>query len=143
MADRFKFNQVAKKLKITTNRFLRGGIILAQKEMKENFKTESSKESGQMWPSLKYRTQPPPKLDLTSILKEQCLNNKPYIFGNKAVLTIDPLDSNKKFGSEHGYASFHQDGTPIMAQREFCTQSQDLTEKQVELLINELDRVFT
>jgi len=129
-------------MKVVERRFLQKGIELAQEEMKENFDTESNKETGSSWNGISYRDTPPPILDLSGDLKSEAIGNKPIIVGNTGTLTIDPIDERGK-----GYASYHQDGenqyrSETEFKREFVTQSKELENKQVSLLINELDRQF-
>ena len=146
--DRFGFNKALNEIKSqATPNFLLGAIKLEQEEMKENFESESA--NGDPWKELVYRNVPPPILDLEGELKSGAIENLPKIEGNKAVLIIDPIDSRGK-----GYAEFHQqDGSGETAtkgtgdygknvKREFMTQSPELDEKQKNLLINELNKVF-
>lgn len=142
MPNKFNFRQVAQKMRQVERRFLNDGIKLAQQEMKENFDSESNKETGESWNSISYRDVPPPILDLSGDLKGEALGNKPQISGNVATLVIDPIDHRGK-----GYASYHQDGENQYRsqgefQREFVTQSQDLENKQVAELIRILDNTF-
>jgi len=142
MADKFNFAAVSSALKNVEKDFLVKGIKLAQEEMKENFESESSAEGNKSWEDISYRDVPPPILDLTGELKNEAINGVPQISGNKAVLTIDPIDSRGK-----GYASYHQEGenqyrSKSEFQREFVTQSSSLTEKQVGLLENLVNNSF-
>jgi len=137
MADKFGFGDLARKMKTVEKRFLTGGIKLAQKEMSENFSSESSKESRESWADLTYRTEPPPKLDLTGLLKRSSIFGVPFIFGNKATLVINPIDSRGR-----SYAAYHEDGIGTNPKREFVTQSNELSNKQVNYLILQLDKAF-
>ncbi|MEO7531556.1 MAG: hypothetical protein ABIS69_09095 [Sediminibacterium sp.] len=139
--DRFGFNKI--RIDRVTKRFLTQGIKLAQEEIKQNFDTQSEQEHGKSWNSISYRNVPPPILNLKGKLKFIAINGKPSIVGNTATLTIDPLDDRGK-----GYASYHQDGINQFRskdnfQREFVTQSKNLENKQVSMLIQELDKEFT
>ena len=142
MASKFNFSAVQSTLKSVEKEFLVKGIKLAQEEMKENFESESSLEGNKSWEDISYRDVPPPILDLTGELKNEAINGVPKISGNKAVLTIDPIDSRGK-----GYASYHQEGenqyrSKSEFQREFVTQSTSLTEKQISLLESLVNNSF-
>lgn len=148
MASRFNFKDVEKKMRSeVVPGFLNDGINLAKLEFAKNFESESNSESNEKWSELSpnyYGRDPEdaPILDLTGKLKDEALNNRPVISGNKAILTIDPIDSRGK-----GYASYHEDGEnqyrdKVEFQREFVTQSKELDEKQKRMLINKLDKAF-
>lgn len=142
MSNKFGFSDIARRAKIAERNFLLKGIKLAQEEISENFSSQSSKQSKKSWNELSYRNVPPPILDLTGELKGDALGNKPQIFGNKAVLTIDPIDERGK-----GYASYHEDGinqykSKDEFQREFVTHSNELENNQVSTLIKELNNAF-
>ena len=142
MADRFGFNISSKQFKLAERNFISNGIKLAQLEMKENFEGETNSESGNAWNDISYRDFPPPILDLTGELKNEAIGNKPIIVGNSGTLTIDPIDERGK-----GYASYHQDGVNQYRSkdefhREFVTQSEELTNKQTNLLLNEFNLIF-
>ncbi len=152
MPDRFGFNKISRRMNSVNRDFISDGIKLSQEEMKNNFETESA--NGSEWEDITYRDVPPPILDLTSELKNEAVNNTPSLnIGDNiaiGILTIDPIDPKKG----KGYAEFHQqDGTGDTAtkgsgdygrnkMREFCTQSSELDEKQVNLLITKLDKAF-
>lgn len=129
-------------MKSVETTFIRNGIELAREEMLENFESQSSKESGQLWPELSYRYEPPTKLDLTGELKNEVATSRPNVSGNKGVLVIDPIDEKGR-----GYASYHEDGVNQYKdkeefQREFVTQSSELAEKQVRLLETLINNQF-
>ena len=142
MANRFNFSEIKNRMVSVERDFLTKAIDLAKEEIKENFESQSSLESGKSWPELSYREEPPPRLQLTGELMQESLNNKPTIIGNQAILSIDPIDKRGK-----GYASYHEDGENQYKEKEefqseFVTQSKELENKQVELLIRELNKVF-
>lgn len=137
------FDRVIRKMQSIENKFLRKGMKLAQKEFKQNFDGETNSETKENWAVLE-RGEPPPKLDVDGLLKANTIS-----FGNvsfypkKAILLIDPIDSRGR-----GYAAYHQDGINQYKskkdfQREFVTQSEDLTIKQVELLENTTEDAFS
>lgn len=122
--------------------FLTKGVKLAQREFEHNFESESNSESYETWNDV-VRDVPPPILDVTGKLKNEATTNIPILSKGKAVLTINPIDER---GRE--YASYHQDGenqyrSKEEFQREFVTQSEELTQKQVNLLEREADKFFS
>lgn len=117
--------------------FLRGAIVLARKEFKRNFDTETDTESKKRWDAV-LRGYPPPILDVTGELRAQAISGGVLKFTiNSAHLTIDPLDERGR-----GYASYHQDGTPKMHQRRFVTQSESLSKLQQNLLDKTFGEIF-
>jgi len=138
MGSKLGFGEVAMRIKKVERAFLQQGIKLAQQEFKSNFDSESNAESNEAWEDLTYRDVPPPILDLTGELKNQTTEGIPEISDGKAVLTIDPIDPKKG----KGYADYHEDGIGRNKKREFVTQSNQLTDKQTELLTELIDKAF-
>jgi len=130
------FDKLIKNLPVIKRRFLINGIKLAQKEMKKNFDGEVNSESGEMWEDVK-RPVPPKILIETGSMKSETQNNQPAISENKAVLTIDPMDSRGR-----SYAAYHQEhpskGRNI--QREFVTQSMSLDREQLQELKDQVEK---
>jgi hypothetical protein len=144
--SKFNFRQVQSKLKRIERDFIANGIELARREMLDNIRNQSSKESGQPYPELTYlldwKPKNPPRLVLTRALLDEIIFNRPVILGNKGILTIDPIDERGK-----GYASYHQDGENQFKskedfQAEFVTQSSELDAKQKTLLIGLVQSAF-
>lgn len=131
------FDKSIRKIGGSKRSFLRGAIVLARKEFKRNFDTESDSESKKRWDAV-LRGYPPPILDVTGELRAQAVSGGRLEFKlNSAHLTIDPLDERGR-----GYASYHQDGTPQMHQRRFVTQSEALSKAQQNLLDKTFGEIF-
>jgi len=132
------FDDVIREYKRAEKRFLREGIILAQKEeFAKNFVTESNSETGVPWMDT---TRPNPILkDQLRLRQETLSQGNITIAGNKGILFIDPVDDRGR-----GYAAYHQEspsqGNNI--QREFITASNEILDKQEALLISILDQTF-
>lgn len=130
------------------SQFLKQGVELAREEMISNIETQSSKESGKSYPDLSYLIngveKQPPRLILTGELFSEIKENPIQISANSAKLTIDPIDPDKG----EGYASYHQEGENNYKdkeefQAEFVTQSDELANKQINLLTGLLDSSFS
>lgn len=132
------FDEILRRYPRAEKRFLREGIVLAQKEeFAKNFILEENSESGVEWQET---TKPNPILKDTLKLREETLSQKNItVAGNQGILFIDPVDDRGR-----GYAAYHQEspsqGNNI--QREFITSSESLMDKQEALLISILDQTF-
>ena len=141
MPDRFGFGEILKKLPSIEKEWLTDGIKVAQQEFKSNFEQEKDSEKNKNWNPV-IRQVPPPILQDTGEMMEQSISGVPVISGNKAVLTIDPIDERGK-----GYAEYHQEGinqyrSQEEFQRQFITESEDTDKKLKSLLISILDKNF-
>lgn len=114
---------------------LREMMDAAQKEFGENFDTESA--GGKPWDDV-VRDVPPPILDVTGELRGHVeAKGNVAIMADKAILTVDPLDSRGR-----GYAEYHMEGTPYMPQREFIVQTDSLTAEQEDIILNTIENAF-
>ena len=129
-------------LKLDEKSFFNSAIKEAKNEFSSNFNEEKNSESGQNWNKVK-REVPPPILNVTGKLKDSSTREGDIkISGNTASFEISAIDDRG-----HEYASFHEDGenqhvSKSEFQREFVTQSEKLTERQVNLLLKEVDKMF-
>lgn len=131
------FDRVIKSLPAAKRSFLKQGLFAARKEFKRNFDTESNAESGTNW-DMVLRGYPPPILDVRGELRAQAIQGgNVTITLNSITLEIDPLDERGR-----GYAEYHQEGTDVMAQRAFVTQSKQLTKEQEILLNKNFDPIW-
>lgn len=143
MGSRFGFGSLAVRFKAAVERpFLEQGINLAKEEFKDNFDTESNLETQNPWNDV-VRNTGEPILDVSGKLKSEATRSGGIVFGNKkATFDINPTDDR---GRE--YAQYHQEGinqykTKDEFQREFVTQSDDLSNKQEKLLVKLTDNFF-
>lgn len=122
--------------------FLRKGMKISMIYFEKNFETESNTATGNEWNDV-VRDVPPPILNVTGKLKEETTNEKNVAYlGNKATLTIDPIDKRGK-----GYAEYHEEGinqyrSKSDFQREFVTEGEDMLDEIELMLINELNKAF-
>lgn len=129
-------------LKLDTGLFFRESMTAAKEEFASNFENEENNETGQNWNKVK-RDVPPPILNVTGALKDSATREGDIkISGNTSSFEVSAIDSRGK-----EYASFHEDGenqhvSKEEFQREFVTQSDKLTEKQVNILIKIVDKMF-
>lgn len=143
MASKFNFGSLSKQFQAKVERpFLDGGMKLAKDEFAGNFSTESNAETKNPWNDV-VRTTSDPILDVSGRLKTAATKDGGIVYGNKkATFNINPIDNR---GRE--YAQYHQDGinqyrTKDEFEREFVTQSDDLNNKQENLLLNLINKLF-
>lgn len=141
MGSKLGFGDLLSQLKIAEKEFLKEGIQLAKTEFNENFdlKEDKGDEKGgaETWEPLKYRREPPPILQLTGNMRDKTVSAPIQYGSNFAFFIIDPLDKKGR-----GYASYHDTGTNKMPARRTVVQSSELDFKQLNALMNILDRVF-
>lgn len=130
------FDRILSKLSRAEKRFLQDGMRIAKREFKQNFDKEQNSETGNSW-DMVVRAYPPPILEETTRLRRETLYGEVIYSVGKASLIIDPVDKRGR-----GYASYHEEGTDIMPQREFVTQSENSTNLQIEALYKRLDEIF-
>jgi hypothetical protein len=139
------FDKALRQIARAEREFFQKGMKAAQKDFKKNFANETDSESGTRWHPV-LRNQPPPILDVKGKLKKEALDPANIkIYTGKAVLTVDPIDTDRK--RPDGYAKFQQDGfrhasgTDVPA-RPFITQSAALTTEQEKILLDVTDKIF-
>lgn len=140
--DKFGFNKVANAVRASEQVFLQKGVQLAREEMISNIALSNNQETGESYPPLSYREEPPQRLVLTGELLREVESNPIRVSGNHAVLTIDPIDERGR-----GYASYHEEGenqykSKSEFQAEFVTQSSELAQKQINLLESLINSSF-
>jgi len=122
--------------------FLRKGMKISMMHFGKNFDTESNTATGNEWNDV-VRDVPPPILNVTGKLKEETTNERNVAYlGNRATLTINPIDERDK-----EYAEYHEEGinqyrTKSEFQREFVTEGKDMLDEIELMLINELNKAF-
>lgn len=135
--SRLGFDRMLRNIRQINKEFLREGMKAAQKEFKQNFEFEVNSQTGQLWDNV-VRSVPPPILDVTGSMKRAAIASGNVVYlGNSAVLTVDPIDKRGR-----GYAAYHQEGTSRAPQREFVTQSNELTKEQESILDNLIEKIF-
>lgn len=136
------FDKVMMEMNGVERVFLKKGMKISMNHFEKNFDTESNTATGNEWNDV-VRDVPPPILNVTGKLKEESTNERNVEYsGNKATLTVDPIDKRGK-----GYAEYHEEGinqyrSKSDFQREFITEGQDMMDEIEVMLINELDKVF-
>lgn len=130
------FNLVISKMKRLERQFLSDGMKLARQEFKFNFDSQSDAESNMLWHPVKRKVPPKILVNTGNMKSEAIRTGKITTLPGKMILTIDPIDIRG-----NGYASFHQDGEGRI-QRNYVTQSENLTNKQTNRLLDLLDKAF-
>jgi hypothetical protein len=139
--SKFDFAEIASKIKVAEKQWLKEGLDLAKEEFDKNFDTKNDKGDdegiGGSWEPLKYRTEPPPLLELTGEMRRQTKSATNQFGNGFGFFIIDPRDSRGR-----PYAEYHHTGTDKMAQRRTVVQSSDLDAKQLKKLMQIIDNVF-
>ena len=121
------------------NAFFIKAMEVAKDEFRDNFANEANSESGQDWQMVK-REIPPPILNVTGTLEKSATRaGDVQVTGNTAKFEISAVDNRNR-----EYASFHQESPSKgnNVQREYVTQSEGLTDRQIAELDKVVMRMF-
>ena len=96
-------------------------------EFVSNFDNESF--DGKAWAPLKYRAEPPPKLNVTGQLKRNTENSIKTVTDKQAVLQNESIDSRGR-----SYAGWHNTGNSVHVARPIMLHTDKLTAKHLKIL---------
>jgi hypothetical protein len=122
------------KLNLIAN-FIRSDMRSAMQEMAEASRNEfvgnfdRQAFDGVAWAPLKYRQEPPPKLDVTGQMKENTQNSIKSVSSNRAVLENTSIDDRGR-----SYAAWHNTGNSVHPARPIMLHTETLTQKHLSIL---------
>jgi hypothetical protein len=99
----------------------------SRNEFVNNFDTTSF--DGVAWQPLKYRDEPPPKLDVTGQMKDNTRNSIKSVTSHRAVLENTSIDSRGR-----SYAAWHNTGNSVHPARPIMLHTEKLTKIHLAIL---------